>query len=231
LNEGNTVADLIDHDLRKWNVDLLQVEFEEGEAKVISGIPLNPLLPKDKLIWRETVNGEFLVRSAYHLGVGMKELKGGQCSNPGKEKDTWKTIWALGVPNVVKIFIWRACNEVLPTRGNLFRRKVIEIKICPCCEAEEGDALHALWSYPAARDVWGCLDSRFQKICFAGFNFQELFAYCLGRCTKEEMELMAVTSMRIWLRRNAWIFEQCFEHPNVAFSEATKSGRISKDSI
>jgi hypothetical protein len=55
------VTYLIDHDLRKWNVDLLQVEFGEEEAKVISGIPLNPLLPKDKLIWKGTVNGEFLV--------------------------------------------------------------------------------------------------------------------------------------------------------------------------
>jgi hypothetical protein len=82
------VADLIDHDSRKWNVDLLQAEFEDEEAKVISGIPLNPLCPKDKLIWRGTMNGEFSVRSAYHLGVEMEELKGGQCSNPGKDNDT-----------------------------------------------------------------------------------------------------------------------------------------------
>jgi hypothetical protein len=39
----------------------------------------------------------------------------------------------------------------------------------------------------------------------------------------EEMEIMAVTSRHIWLRRNAWIFDQHFEHPNVVFSEATKS--------
>jgi hypothetical protein len=45
---------------------------------------------------------------------------------------------------VVKIFIWRACNEVLPTKQNLFRRKAIEIKTRPYCEAEEEDAIHAL---------------------------------------------------------------------------------------
>jgi hypothetical protein len=93
--------------------------------------------------------------------VELKELKGGQCSNPEKKKDIWKTIWALGVPNVVKKIIWKACNEVLPTRQNLFRRKVIEMNICPCFEAEEKDALHALWSCPAARDIWGCSVSRF----------------------------------------------------------------------
>jgi hypothetical protein len=169
------------------------------------------------------VNGDFSVRSAYHFGVELDVSKGGQCSNSGKEKDTWKTIWALGVPNVVKIFICRACNEVLLTKRNLFRRKAFEIKVCPCCEVEEDDALHALWSCPTAKDVWGCSSSCFQKFCFAGYNFHGLFAYYLERCTKDKAELMAVTARQIWLRRNAWIFEQRFEHPNVVFNETTKS--------
>jgi hypothetical protein len=152
----------------------------------------------------------------------VDKSKGGQCSNTGKDKDTWKTIWTLGVPNVVKMFIWRACNEILPTRRNLFRRKAIEIKACPCCEGEE-DAFHALWLCPAAKDVWGCSSSCFQNFCYAGFTFQGLFAYCLERCTKDELELMATMARRIWLRRNAWIFEQRFEHPEVVFNEATKA--------
>jgi hypothetical protein len=108
---------------------------------------------EDKLIWRGIVNGEFSVSSAYHLGVDVEESKGGQCSIPGKDKDIWKTIWSLRAPNVVKMFIWRACNEVLPTRCNLIRRKAIEIKKCPCCEVEDEDAIHALWVCPAAKDV------------------------------------------------------------------------------
>jgi hypothetical protein len=217
------VADLIDHDLRKWNEGLIQAEFEEEEAKLISGIPLNPLLPKDKLIWRGTVNGEFSVHSACHLGVDVEESKEGQCSIPGKDKNILKTIWSLGVPNVVKMFIWRACNEVLPARRNMFRRKALEIKISPCCEVEEEDAIHALWLCPAAKDVWGCSSSYFHKFCFAGADFQGLFAYCMERCTKDELELMATTARRIWLRRNAWIFEQRFEHPDVVYSEAMKA--------
>jgi len=155
--------------------------------------------------------------------VDVDKSKGGQCSNTGKDKDTWKTIWTLGVPNVVKMFIWRACNEVLPARRNMFRRKALEIKISPCCEVEEEDAIHALWLCPAAKDVWGCSSSYFHKFCFAGADFQGLFAYCMERCTKDELELMATTARRIWLRRNAWIFEQRFEHPDVVYSEAMKA--------
>jgi ribonuclease HI len=103
------------------------------------------------------------------------------------------------------------------------RRKAIESKICPCCEVEDEDAMHALWLCPAARDVWGCSSSCFQKFCFAGADFQSLFAYCMERCTKDELDLMVTTARRIWLRRNVWIFEQCFEHPDIVYSEATKA--------
>jgi hypothetical protein len=129
LNENSLVADLIDQDTMRWNKELIQAEFMEEEAQVISSIPLNPLKSEDKLIWRCSANGDFSVRSAYHLGMELQESKGGQCSYTGKEEDFWKVVWALEIPNVAKLFIWRACNELLPTRVNLVRRKVIEMKV------------------------------------------------------------------------------------------------------
>jgi ribonuclease HI len=222
LNENAQVAELIDQDSMRWKVDLIQAEFMGEEALIISSIPLNPLKSEDKLIWRCSVNGDFSVRSAYHLGMDLQESKGGQCSYTGKEEDFWKFVWALGIPNVTKLFIWRACNEILPTRVNLVRRRVTELKACPCCEMEDEDALHAMWLCPAARDVWGNSGSVFQKYCYAGTNFKGLLAYCMERGTKEDLELMAVIARRIWLRRNAWLFERRFEHPNTVYYEASK---------
>jgi hypothetical protein len=125
LDENSKVSDLIDQESRRWKVEFIHTEFMEEEANTILGIPLNPLLLKDKLIWRGTLTGEFSVRSAYHLGMELQEEEEGQCSNTGGESDFWKVLWALGIPNVAKIFIWRAWNEILPTRLNLARRKVI----------------------------------------------------------------------------------------------------------
>jgi ribonuclease HI len=223
LNGNSLVADLIDQDTMRWNMELIQAEFMEEEAQVISSIPLNPLKSEDKLIWRCSANGDFSVRSAYHLGMELQESEGGQCSYTGREEDFWKVVWALEIPNVTKLFIWRACNELLPTRVNLARRRVIEMKACPCCEREDEDALHALWLCPAARDVWGSSVSCFQKYCYAGTNFKGLVAYCVERGTKEELELMAVIARRIWLRRNAWLFERRFDHPNTVYNEALRS--------
>jgi hypothetical protein len=75
------VADLIDEELGSWKVNLFQEIFSKEEAKIISNIPLSPLLPRDELIWRGTTHGEFTVRSAYHLGKELQEMAVGQCSS------------------------------------------------------------------------------------------------------------------------------------------------------
>jgi hypothetical protein len=82
--------------------------FEETEANVIKAIPLNPLLPPDRLVWRGTTDGVFSVRSAYHLGKEYQNNLSGQCSHAGKDNGVWKTIWKLGVPGPMKMFIWDA---------------------------------------------------------------------------------------------------------------------------
>jgi hypothetical protein len=72
ISTNAKVADLIDEELKGWNLSLVNEVFDEDEAKAISQIPLSPGLLKDRLIWMGTKNEEFTVRSAYHLS---KELK------------------------------------------------------------------------------------------------------------------------------------------------------------
>jgi ribonuclease HI len=45
----------------------------------------------------------------------------------------------------------------------------------------------------------------------------------MERGTKEDLELMAVIARRIWLRRNAWVFEGRFDHPNTVYCEASRA--------
>jgi hypothetical protein len=72
----------------------------------------------------------------------------GQCSHAGMDHGVWKAIWKLGVPRPMKMFMWRACHNLLPTRVNLVKRKVIDNALCPCCGRENETVLHVLW--PAA---------------------------------------------------------------------------------
>lgn len=57
-------------------------------------------------------------------------------------------------PNGVRIFVWRACLDILPTLKNLHRKKIIEEFLCPICLSQQKSIGHVLWSCEAIRDVW-----------------------------------------------------------------------------
>jgi hypothetical protein len=88
-----------------WRVTLIQEVFNAEEAKVIVNIPLSPTLPPDKLIWNGTIDGVFMVRNAYHMGMEFQALSKGSTSSGEKGQEIWKTIWNLKVQNPVKFFL------------------------------------------------------------------------------------------------------------------------------
>ncbi|XP_062155084.1 uncharacterized protein LOC133863105 [Alnus glutinosa] len=216
----NRVLALIDKDSKSWNLPLLQALFNPEEAKVIASIPLCPNLPPDRLIWLGTKDGNFSIRSAYHLGLEIKDRKRGQTSQIEKGTDVWRSMWNFQVPNQIKMFLWRACNDILPTRKNLLKRRVIADDKCPWCNLEEESTAHAIWFCPATKDVWNVGHSIFQKCAFVEHTFMEIFQLCLNRFDRDEMAYFAAIVRRIWLRRNTMVFEGVPEHPNKTYADA-----------
>jgi hypothetical protein len=157
---------------------------------------------------------------AHHLRKDIQQRSRGECSNTDKGMDVWKALWSLKVHNFVKLFMWKACNNLLPSKLNLFRRGVVVDNLCPYYWREEESVIHALWSFPAVQDVWGCGPLIFQKSCSLGTNFLSTFAFFLMLCSKDELDLLAVLARRIWLRRNTLVFEGTFIHPNIVFKGA-----------
>jgi hypothetical protein len=190
------------------------------KADVILNIPLSPNLPQDRLIWKDTKDGKFTVRSAYHLGYSLHDNDRGQSSSGASEQGVWKLLWSLRVPNQVKVFTWWALHDILPTRVNLVRRKVIEDNLCPVCKTERETVIHVLWTCPVAQDVWRGSLSNFQKCGTNYSSFLTLFEDFQVRFKKETMELMVITARRLWLRRNSFIFEGVFSSPSNILARA-----------
>ena len=57
------------------------------------------------------------------------------------------------MPNKIKLFSWRACQDILPTRENLVRRKIIEEDGCMLCSRVPEIGVHAIWECAVAKDV------------------------------------------------------------------------------
>jgi hypothetical protein len=102
--------------------------------------------------------------------------------------------------------MWKAGHNILPTKANLFKRRVVEDPLCPCCKQEEESIIHALWTCPATMDVWGSGPKVFQKTIARGNNFLTIMADCQSKFNVDDMALWAVLARRSWLRRNTLVF-------------------------
>ena len=56
----------------------------------------------------------------------------------------WAKLWKLQIPNKIKLFGWRACLDILPTRVNLARRKILEDDKCEVCLLAKESGYHVL---------------------------------------------------------------------------------------
>ena len=130
LPEDATVNVLIDADHGTWRSDLVRELFLNFEADIILSIPLSTCMPRDKLVWAATPNGKFTMKSAYWLALVMKRAENESTSGPSGQQQLWRSIWSVDVPNKIKNFSWRACQNILPTKANLFQRKVISSEVC-----------------------------------------------------------------------------------------------------
>ena len=62
--------------------------------------------------------------------------------------------WQLRVPSKIKVFGWRACLNILPSKVNLVRRQILKEDRCGLCQRCLESVIHAVWECSAAQDVW-----------------------------------------------------------------------------
>ncbi|KAK9998675.1 hypothetical protein SO802_018278 [Lithocarpus litseifolius] len=155
LPENATVNLLIDQNTSCWKHEIIDAVFAPNEAQIMKSIPLSRRNHKDILIWNETTCGVFTVKSAYHMLRAAETCNTtGECLNPNNSQFLWKGIWEVKFPSRIKILIWKACCNRLPTRQNLYKRKMFNVLTCPLCQEEAVSVEHVTYSCEVAQAVW-----------------------------------------------------------------------------
>jgi len=229
LNKDAKVSEIIDQNSRWWNIPLIEQIFPAETAEKICSLAISPGTVQDRLIWAYTANGIFTVRSAYHLELDRKARYQGGSSLGPHQSPMWKIIWKLRVPRVTHLFLWRACNNILPTKENLHRRKIVTDPLCPICGREVESAAHSLWNCDAARAVWSEASRAIQKCAINDSDFFRIFCELYERLEIEDLELAAMIAQRLWHRRNQWVFENKFMPPKCLLDGAEDSMKNFKE--
>ena len=129
-----------------WNDQLVEALLLPFEAQRIKIIPVLVTDQEDNVTWSRCRSSAYSVKTGYQLLCESEMKAAPSSSNTDEVKRFWKSIWLLKVPNKVKVFLWRACSNALPTKVNLQRQKVLDNPLCEQCKCRGEDMLHAIWS-------------------------------------------------------------------------------------
>lgn len=165
------------------------------------------------MIWRSSNKGHFTVKYPYHLEVEIINRKNGEISNGNTELNYWKMTWKLNVPGFVKHFTWKACNDLLPTKVNLYKRMVIQNSVCPICLRDDENTIHALWSCLVASDIWGAGVNPLRKWTSNMPSLWILWKKMVKNFNITTLEMTVITLRQIWTRRNKLVFVEKFDSP------------------
>ncbi|KAK3221525.1 hypothetical protein Dsin_008550 [Dipteronia sinensis] len=103
----------------------LEQHFCSDDVLAIISIPIGSNGRMDSLIWHYDVSGVFTVKSGYHLARNLLPQAGHSNSGSNPCNDWWKALWQLNLPLKIKIFIWKACYNWIPTMSNLHHRLLL----------------------------------------------------------------------------------------------------------
>ena len=140
-------------------------KFHRKDADAICHIPLSRRSIPDLLVWLPNKNGVYSVKSSYYIARGLSRERDGMEESSGVRNKglIWPRLWKLKLLSKIKVFVWRACQEILPMKGNLARRRIIKDGRCKACKQETKMVLHALWGCGVACDVWAGYQGRIQR--------------------------------------------------------------------
>lgn len=133
---------------------------------------------RDRLVWHHTTSGVYTVKSGYGVALGLMEngvlgRKGrGVPSATLKNNQVWNRIWSLEVPNKMKFFILRCCNNALAVRRNLLRRHMRVDNVCGVCSQIDETENHLFFRCELSHLFWFC--SSLQLNFFDIFFFRKL---------------------------------------------------------
>ena len=199
------VSSLLDENIGKWRSDLVNQIFMQDDSDVILSMPHSHGQAIDRLVWAYTPRGTFTVHNAYKIANSLSNhTHAARASNDQSQHLFWHTLWSLNIPPKLKIFAWRACCNILPTKVNLCHRGVIEDATCEACQLGEETSGHMFWECTKARDTWTSMGL---PLDIKGIQFREYVDLLwhlifIQHASKDMLELIITISWCIWYNKN-----------------------------
>ncbi|CAN1294631.1 Putative ribonuclease H protein At1g65750, partial [Linum perenne] len=146
---GGRQGELAVPGLGEWDVEHIEMMFNERDATLILSMPPPDPRRRDRLVWHFSRNGCYTVRSAYR--VVMERVRNQGVLHVGGD---WTSLWKLRLPPKIKQFGWRLGRGAVLTRTMLNLRGIHVMQDCGCCAGSTESYWHLFVTCPVAVECW-----------------------------------------------------------------------------
>ncbi|PRQ38153.1 putative RNA-directed DNA polymerase [Rosa chinensis] len=194
--EFDMVADLIDGDSRRWSIQVLHTLFPPTIVEKIMCIPLSRNGRSDRVTWKLGKKGFYSVKSAYWVARDMVLANLRASTSVGDPFALlWKALWTAKVPEKVQICLWRACNNLLPTRDRSSTKGYTGELGCLLCSHPYEDSRHVFCACPVAKEILSAAPFNLLLYMSHNFSFKE---WILEQAIQMSANIFAKLLMTIW---------------------------------
>lgn len=152
----------------------------------------------DRRSWREEQSGYHSVKSAHNL---IQRIKGTWSLD--NTSGFWRKLWNLKIPPKVWNFLSRALTGCLPTRSQLYLKRVEVSLECSVCSSGREIVQHILVDWVFLLLVLILLG------CYADMgNYDGWFPKLLEDSNREVVELAVMVCWTVWKAQNGRYYNQ-----------------------
>ncbi|XP_075499819.1 uncharacterized protein LOC142538372 [Primulina tabacum] len=181
---------------RTWNESMVRQCFPIREIDAILNIPLHRQGCDDIRFWSGSKNGNYSVKDGYYLETGSWETPPFNSRQP--LGTWWRKIWKLRLPPKVRIFMWKASRDIIPTDVNLLSHHIPTHGSCSMCNFHYASTSHCLLFCLAIKDVWKNTSFWYCLKKHRDAFFLDCALYVSKRFNQEEFELFVTLCWAIW---------------------------------
>lgn len=129
----------------------------------------------------------------------------GTVSDNRQLRKFWRLLWQLNILHKIHHFAWRACKDIIPTKENLVKRKMLLEGCYDACQLEVESSGHLFWECASVREVWAAsnLFPTCLKVHFHSFMDMIWFGVLEAKWEQNRIEKIIMVAWVEWMNRNS----------------------------
>ncbi|XP_057745064.1 uncharacterized protein LOC130962924 [Arachis stenosperma] len=198
-----------------WNKRKIESKFSQEIFKEILSTPVSVMNKDDHLYWPWREYGNYSIRTGYYAArrVGQNSKYGNPSTSEDK-REIWKEVWRMEVPQKIRMFLWKACHDILPVGSNLYKRKMAPDPVCQICLKCPETVEHALLLCDWARATWFGAECQWTPTVETVSSIGNWMVECIkklraggGEDQKKRISKLGFLMWEIWKTRNNKLFQ------------------------